>query len=98
MPADAAMTELLDRMSRNARQFTRSYPSANVLLKNSVQEAMPWAMGLMRGRTPSLEQLERLATQILAILAVSYAPDPDDNAPEARSAAGPARVIPFKGR
>lgn len=62
---------LLDRMTRNAQGLIEQYDTANHLLNDAVKDALVWAPGLVAtGRTPSLAQLERLATQILAILMV----------------------------
>lgn len=48
------------------------YSSANMLLSDAMKEAMPWAMSLVTSKkTPTLPQLERLATQIVAILMAS---------------------------
>lgn len=50
------------------------YPTSQALLKRAVQGAMPWASALaMRGATPSVDQLETLTTQLLAILMASKA-------------------------
>lgn len=91
MSRDSAMTDLLDRLDRNARQFQMSYASANQLLDAAVAEAFPWVLGLpvVRGKVPpmfrnalpkgspvTLDKLERLATQLVAILAASYGPQP----------------------
>lgn len=91
MPKNSAMTDLLDRLDRNARQFQMSYASANQLLDAAVAEAFPWVLALpvVRGKVPpmfrnalpkgapvTLDKLERLATQLVAILAASYGPQP----------------------
>lgn len=42
-----------------------------------MKEAMPWAMALaMQKKIPSLAQLERLATQLIAIVAASQVDSP----------------------
>lgn len=62
----------IERMQANAEQLIEQYDSANRLLSDAMSEAMPWAMALATQRkTPGLPQLERLATQIIAILMAS---------------------------
>lgn len=87
MANNAAMNELLARIEGNAVQYQRSYATAEQLLAAAVGEAFPWVLGLpvvrakipaaMRGFIPggspvTLDKLERLATQLVAILAASY--------------------------
>ena len=71
---------LLDRMTRNAQGLIEQYDTANHLLNDAVKDAMTWGPSLITtGRTPSLAQLERLATQILAILMVGVKrPKPEE--------------------
>lgn len=67
---------LMERLTRNAEHLMSQYPRADLLLKASMQEAVPWAMPLyMQGRVPALANVERLATQLLAILMAS---EPDN--------------------
>lgn len=87
MPTNDAMTALMQRMQQNAAPLQQSYNSANQLLEAAVAEAFPWVLSIpgVRGKVPamfrnalpkgspvSLEKLERLATQLVAILAASY--------------------------
>ena len=87
--ASNAMNQLLARIQTNAAQYQRSYPTSEHLLAAAVGEAFPWVLGLpvvrakipsaMRGFIPggspvTLDKLERLATQLVAILAASYGP------------------------
>ena len=99
-------TELLDRLQRNAAQLTRSYESANQLLDSAVGEAFPWVLGLpvVRGKIPpmfrnalpkgipvTLDRLERLTTQLLAILLASY----DTGEPTVQEQNTTAKVLAF---
>jgi len=110
-----AMTELLDRLQMNSQQFSKSYVSANDLLSAAVAEAFPWVLGLpvvraripqaMRGFIPkgvpvTPDKLERLATQLVAILAATYSEaesesrtPPEDPAQAARIQ---ANILNFK--
>lgn len=66
------MSDLIKRLESNARHMERSYQRANDILNDAVKEAMPWAGQLaMQGRVPSLDRIERLATQCIAILLAS---------------------------
>lgn len=115
MGTNDAMSALLERLQRNAVPFQQSYANANQLLESAVGEAFPWVLGLpgVRGKVPAmfrnalpkgstvtLEKLERLATQLVAILAASYGsqgPDPagGEAAPPIRSQ---ANILNFKER
>lgn len=87
MPQNDAMSDLLERLRRNAGPLRQNYNSANDLLGAAVGEAFPWVLGLpvVRGKIPAmfrnalpkgspvtLDKLERLTTQLVAILAASY--------------------------
>ncbi len=103
-----AMTDLLDRLEMNSQQFSKSYNSANDLLNAAVAEAFPWVLGLpvvrsripqaMRGFIPrgvpvTPDKVERLATQLVAILAATYATPPaNDIAPPPEDPAQAARL------
>lgn len=64
--------KVYERIRLNAGHLMETYPTAARLLEDAMQEAMPWAMALaMQKRLPSLAQLERLATQLTAIVAAS---------------------------
>lgn len=66
----------LDRIVANARQLNQDYEQANQILREAVREAMPWAAPLaMRGAVPTIDKIERLATQCLAILMATYPED-----------------------
>lgn len=66
------MSDLIKRIEANARQIEKSYERANDILNDAVKEAMPWAGQLaMQGRVPTLDRIERLATQLVAILLAS---------------------------
>ncbi len=110
-----AMTELLDRLEMNSQQFSKSYASANDLLNAAVAEAFPWVLGLpvvraripqaMRGFIPrgvpvTPDKVERLATQLVAILAATYGEDKDESRtpPEdpAQAARLQANILNFK--
>lgn len=68
--------KLPERMFENAKQLTVSYDHANQILNAAVHDAMPWATALaMRGAVPTVDKIERLTTQLLAILMATY---PDD--------------------
>ena len=91
----SARDKLLSRMTANAEQMMEAYPRADILLRAAMQEAMPWAMALgTRGRTPRLDQLERLGTQILAILLASH-PDPAGAPDPLDPPRGQAKIINF---
>lgn len=112
MATNDPMAEITDRMSRNARMFSRNYESANDLLNAAVGESIPWVLGLptVRGKIPpmfrnalpkggavTLDKIERLATQLLAILAASYAPEGPGNEPDVQARAHPAKIINLQG-
>ena len=66
------MHPALERIEKNAEALQKQYKSANALLKDAVSEAIPWASALgMRGVVPDVPKLERLATQLLAIIMAS---------------------------
>lgn len=91
----SARDKLLSRMTANAEQMMEAYPRADILLRAAMQEAMPWAMALgTKGRTPRLDQLERLGTQILAILLASH-PDPAGAPDPLDPPRGQAKIINF---
>lgn len=63
---------LTERLTSNAEHLMGQYPTANALLQVAIKEAVPWAMPLVtRGAVPDLPSIERLATQLLAILMAS---------------------------
>ena len=63
---------VMECVQANAEQLIEQYDSANRLLNDAMSEAIPWAMALAtQKKTPGLPQLERLATQIIAILMAS---------------------------
>lgn len=69
--------ELFQRIQKNAQYLIDNYPKSEALLRTAMQEAMPWAMSLYtRGAIPALPQLERLATQLVAILMASQPGQP----------------------
>lgn len=64
---------LPDRLLENAKQLTKDYSRANDILHTAVREAMPWAAPLaMSGVVPSVDRIERLCIQCLAILIATY--------------------------
>lgn len=66
----------LERVLASAEQLTRDYSRANDILQEAVREAMPWAAPLaMRGSVPTIDKIERLAAQCLAILMATYPED-----------------------
>lgn len=66
------MDKLFSRLRFNAEQIESQYQSANQILNDAVKEALPWASALaMQGRIPPLDRIERLATQLVAILVAS---------------------------
>lgn len=68
--------KLPERMFENAKQLTTTYSHANQILHSAMRDAMPWAMPLAtQGVVPSIDKIERLATQLVAILMATY---PDD--------------------
>lgn len=65
-----------ERLIENARRLTQDYDHANQILQTAVKEAMPWAGPLvMQGRVPTIDKIERLCTQCLAILMATYPED-----------------------
>lgn len=65
-----------ERIIENAKQMNRDYAHANQILQDAVKEAMPWAGPLfMNGTIPSVNKIERLATQLMAILVATYPED-----------------------
>lgn len=62
-----------ERIIENAQRLNQDYAQANQILQAAVRDAMPWAMPLaMRGVIPTVDKIERLATQCLAILMATY--------------------------
>ena len=67
-----SMPDVLERIEKNARRLMETYPTSAALMQTAISEAMSWAVPLkMRGKIPGTDQLERLATQLLAILAAT---------------------------
>lgn len=115
MATNDAMTALMQRMQQNAAPLQQSYGSANQLLDAAVLEAFPWVLSMpsVRAKVPSmfrnalpkgspvtLEKLERLATQLVAILAASYGsqgPEPTGG-DSAQPPRGQANIYNFKER
>lgn len=65
-----------ERLIENARRLNMDYDQANNILQVAVREAMPWAGPLvMRGTIPTIDKIERLCTQCLAILMATYPED-----------------------
>ena len=65
--------KLPERLLENARQLVQTYDSANRILAAAVKDAMPWAMPLaMRGVVPTVDKVEQLTVQCLAILMATY--------------------------
>lgn len=60
----ASDSKVYERIRLNADQLMETYPTAARLLEDAMKEAM-------QKRLPSLTQLERLATQLIAIVAAS---------------------------
>lgn len=68
--------QVMERIESNAKALMGQYPSANQLLQEAIKEAVPWAMPLAtQGRVPGLDRIERLATQLVAIILAS-SPEP----------------------
>lgn len=66
----------LERMEANAKQLISQYDKSERLLSDAIKETMGWAVPLAMHRTmPSLPQLERLATQLIAIIIASEPSD-----------------------
>lgn len=109
MPKTEVMDELLERMRANAEHLSYSYPTANHLLNAAVGEAFPWVLGLPvvqnkippmfrnalpQGAPVTLDRVERLATQLVAILAASYGMDDrEPHNPENSSAGRESRAV-----
>lgn len=73
MPRPDSMPDVLERIEKNARQLMDTYPTSAALMQTAISEAMGWAVPLkMRGKIPGVDKLERLATQLVAILAATY--------------------------
>lgn len=70
---------VMERIESNAQALIGQYPSANRLLQDAINEAVPWAMPLAtQGRIPSLDRIERLATQLIAIV-IASSPSPNES-------------------
>lgn len=68
--------KLPERIIENAKQLNRDYARANDILQGAVKDAMSWAVPLAtRGAVPTIDKIERLATQCIAIL---MATNPND--------------------
>lgn len=115
MARNDSMADLMDRIQRNAAHLAKSYQKSNDLLNAAVGEAFPWVIGLpaVQKKIPSmfhkvlpqgipvrLDYLERLATQLFAILAASYGTqDPPTGAmPDPLTTSAPAKIINLKER
>lgn len=62
----------LERIEANAKQLIKQYDTSERLLMDAMKESMGWAMSLVTRRSaPSIPQLERLTTQLLAIILAS---------------------------
>ena len=73
MPRPDSMPDVLERIEKNARQLMDTYPTSAALMQTAISEAMGWAVPLkMKGKIPGVDKLERLATQLVAILAATY--------------------------
>lgn len=82
------MTRMMNRIVENARHLQGQYDKSDVLLRNAMKDAMPWAIQLAtRGVIPSIDKLELLATQLIAILDASQKDNTDET---------PALVSRFK--
>lgn len=107
------LDKLLERIRRNTEPLDKAYGNTGQLLNVAVSQAFPWVLGLpvVRNKIPAmlrnsipkgspvtLDALERLATQLVAILAAEYSsgetgPDgADDNQPD------PADPVIAQGR
>lgn len=80
------MSKVLERIQDNAAHLSTQYSTSSQLLGAAMQDAMPWAMNYAtRGVVPRLDQLEKLCTQLLAIVMASSKDSPtNDPAPAAR--------------
>lgn len=66
------MSKVLERVERNVQQYLDTYPTAETLLYEAMQDASVWVVPLVTTKkAPSLMQMEKLATQLLAIVAAS---------------------------
>lgn len=66
------MSKAMQRIQKNAEHLMTQYGTARQLLNEAVKGALPWAGPLaMNGAVPSLAQVERLATQLVAIVMAS---------------------------
>lgn len=66
----------LDRVVENAKRLNEDYTYANQILNEAIKDAMPWAVPLAtRGVVPSVDKIERLATQCMAVLMATYPED-----------------------
>lgn len=65
-----------ERLIENAQRLNQDYDHANQILQAAIKDAMPWAGALvMRGSVPTIDKIERLCTQCLAILMATYPED-----------------------
>lgn len=66
----------LERIVENAKRVNNDYAYANQILNTAIKDAMPWAVALAtRGVVPSVDKIERLCIQCLAILMATYPED-----------------------
>lgn len=89
--------KLMKRMEANAEQFCDAYTTAAALLQTAMMEAMPWVVAMKtQGMMPNRLQLERLGTQVLAILMASLPPDEPPAMPEPDQPKQGAKLHSFK--
>ena len=84
------MNKAVTRIHNNAEYLMEQYASAAQLLQTAMQEAMPWAVSYAtQKRVPRIDQVERLCTQLLAIVIASAPDNKPDNSDFS------SRVLPF---
>lgn len=84
------MSKAVTRIHNNAEYLMEHYASAAQLLQTAMQEAMPWAVSYAtQKRLPRIDQVERLCTQLLAIVIASTPDSKPDNSDSA------SKVLPF---
>lgn len=104
---------LLERLRVNAEHLSGSYRTAHELLNAAIAEAFPWVLGLPvvqqaippmfrnalpKGGAVTLDKIERLATQLVAILAASVPPPPEQPEPQNPNSGSSPTRLPFKER
>lgn len=113
MSRNDALEKVLERIRRNTEPLDKAYGNTNQLLNAAVSQAFPWVLGLpaVRNKIPAmlrnsipkgspvtLDALERLATQLVAILAAEYSSGGTGHGTDSAPDADPSGPIIAQGR